>query len=75
MSAWQPIATAPRDGTRLLLYWKGHVVCGHWDEDRHVNRPCPYWSTDLEGIFRKTITRENPPTHWQPLPDAPESPR
>lgn len=29
---WQPIRTAPKDGTRVLLLWRnGHVTDGYWD--------------------------------------------
>lgn len=75
MSEWQPIATAPRDGTRVLLCWNGHVVCGHWDYDRYAAQPRPYWHTDYESIYGRRMTRNTPPTHWQPLPEPPESPR
>jgi hypothetical protein len=63
MNEWQPIETAPKDGTAILC-WDGHnrVICrrdnGHFNvihdsEDYH-------WS-------------EYSPTHWQPLPAPPET--
>ncbi len=54
---WQPIATAPRDGTRVLLWAGGLATAGVFDRDE--------WITDYWG-------REyHQPTHWQPLPPAP----
>ncbi|RLK56255.1 uncharacterized protein DUF551 [Stenotrophomonas rhizophila] len=57
---WQPIETAPRDGTRLLLFGDGDMVAAYfnvgyatWDDGDHHD--------DIQGL-----------THWQPLPAAPE---
>jgi len=75
-SAWQPIATVPRDGT-IILALEVH--------DNPKFRPCVY-----EGRYQKASQlscllshEENPrfhnlsanrwsyPTHWMPLPDPP----
>ena len=57
---WQPIATAPKDGTRLLLgYRKGWVGGGWWDLKQHC------WVLDRGGIAAD-------PTHWALMPKAPE---
>lgn len=62
--SWQPIETAPRNGTWVLLRWidevqfeqisKGafHTGYRYWH--------CPFCMPDLE------------PTHWMPLPEPPE---
>jgi hypothetical protein len=68
---WQPIATAPKDGTTVV-----YVVA------RRVSSDAPavmwgYWNTRLEGWYRfaaKAPTRIYP-THWMPLPSPPEPPR
>ncbi len=64
---WQPISTAPKDGTTILawqdsrvrlLRWKrveGFPDGGYWDE----------WHARLSHV---------PPTHWMPLPEPPEAP-
>lgn len=56
---WQPIETAPKDGTRILLWgdlpdWDGcFYEVGYWDES------IGGFTCDVE------------PTHWQPLPKPP----
>jgi len=65
VSDWQPIETAPKDGTDILLYrrnWhqSAPVVAG-WFEDGwyaydHDSEQVP----ELGGI-----------THWMPLPEPP----
>jgi hypothetical protein len=66
MSDWQPIETAPKDGTYMLLMSRSGVVIGLWDahEDREFGT-VPAWRDDGEGY-------ELHPTHWMPLPDPPK---
>lgn len=68
-SAWQPIETAPKDGTFVLLYpsrgWVSDVEpydceVGYWDSDDNVWRSYGPIAEDYHG-----------PTHWCPLPPAP----
>lgn len=83
---WQPIETAPRDGTvidvwredggRDTVFWgKPSHSCGeaesYCDSDWHSIR-APGWvcNTFDEFIGRK----HNPFTHWMPLP-APPAPK
>lgn len=63
--AWHPISSAEKSGVHYLLYDPtlqsgGHrVFVGHWDFDKGwVSAP---------GRYAKQ------PTHWQPLPAAPDS--
>ncbi len=92
--AWHDIASAPKDGTEILLY---APAC------EHQGKPVPqritqgYWLTkkayireirDLEGRYIDQdefdgfdgwmssdggFTDEDPPTHWMPLPPAPDA--
>ena len=57
---WQPIETAPRDGTEVLT-WDGlsHQVL-HWFDGGHES----LWINE-EG------TPCEDPTHWRPLPKGP----
>ncbi|EKU97989.1 hypothetical protein Lepto7375DRAFT_7248 [Leptolyngbya sp. PCC 7375] len=74
---WYPVETAPTDGTRILLYRPGSyvtwamIVIGNFDDDRYAARPKPYWTHDLERLLGKLDARKTPPTHWMPLPEAP----
>lgn len=81
MTDWRPIATAPKDGTEVLLAAPGRVTYGAFsapsEKPRIVYRDGfapepewdefePYWAS-YDGGF----TAENPPTHWMPRPDGP----
>jgi hypothetical protein len=69
MPVWQDIASAPRDGTRILLWRKGYCSVGEWDDDMGGA-----WLAKA-GLFTaldggECEVRLNP-THWMPLPAAP----
>lgn len=68
---WQPIETAPRDGTRIILLRKNGPVFGCWDDDRYSTKPRPYWTHDQVRAFGNVDARKVPPTHWMPLPAPP----
>jgi len=70
---WQPIATAPKDADVLLYCPRRGVVRGKWDDCRYARNPKPYWSHDRERIFGTRETRDDQPTHWMPLPEAPNA--
>lgn len=59
MSEWQDIATAPGDGTELLL-WNGLINIGAWQQRTYAR----YWATG-EGLVLRNVT------HWMPLPAPP----
>jgi len=62
---WQPIDTAPKDGTPILGFipsyyqGKGGMVVAVWMDfsDR------PGWYSEISSVHE--------PTHWMPLPPAP----
>lgn len=70
--AWQPIETAPKDGSQVLLFlgspWDA-VEMAHWYE------PWQNWQRgdDQPNPFRDEYCGIgcNVPTHWQPLPAPP----
>jgi len=62
---WQPIETAPKDGTTIFAYgaWPmfptvPDVCFCNWDEDEQ------WWAFDGEEMLL---------THWMPLPEPPRS--
>ena len=61
---WQPIATAPRDGTEVLVYRK-------YDTGYELITVAHYFAGKdnwEQGVGMYDIV----PTHWQPLPDPPQ---
>jgi hypothetical protein len=67
-AAWQPIETAPKDGTGVLLfnpYEEQWVAIGRWldhiHEDFHYGWNVDQWRDGSE------------PTHWRPLVDPPHN--
>ena len=62
--AWQPIETAPKDGTWVLLYhFHARISDWYWDGDKW-NSDVLEWSDDQAELA---------PTHWMPLPTPPRS--
>lgn len=74
---WQPIDTAPQDGTRVLVVYSTkigpRVEIGQWTDERHHSRPQPHWTSGLAQIWGVVVARKNPPTHWMPLPSPPQA--
>jgi hypothetical protein len=71
---WQPIETAPKDGTEIILFWPSlESYDGKSSEPRRgVGKWCApagyfteHWA--LDGRW----TPGDDPTHWRPLPTPP----
>jgi hypothetical protein len=60
---WRPIDTAPKDGTKVLLWWP------HWSEIPMVGE-CRYQKWRANDAIEDSSTTIGP-THWQPLPPPP----
>lgn len=70
MSEWQPIETAPRDGTCIIVYRPKH------DGDYIPKVGVDWWMTkDLLVPTWAESRKDCPPTHWQPLPHPPHADR
>lgn len=79
MSIWQPITTAPKDGTEILTIGPDcdyRAIATKWLD------PGPYVRTSFRNYYRETgwywaswsgepVGPVNP-TLWQPLPDLPK---
>lgn len=72
MADWQPIETAPKDGSLILCFY-----ANRYGQDRYSLR---YWaqgdwppSGRTEGwCDQHRQLRKNDPTHWTPLPNPPQ---
>lgn len=80
---WQPIETAPRDGTEILLYREDcGVMLGRWIAPCEFLNDAEYTVMDEESwedpdwfgadfVAGHRITNDGEPTEWQPLPNPP----
>jgi len=63
MSTWQPIETAPKDGTEILAW--------QWGEGTFVVFWCPRFFTWKWTTHRLDGDEYLYPSHWMPLPASP----
>ncbi len=74
---WQPIETAPKDGTYILAFENfevaGPLMCvmGWTDTGEHIEHDSitEGWTKEGSGYLG-----ECNPTHWMPLPEPPGNP-
>ena len=79
-SPWQPIDTAPKDGSAILLCQaldvSGFPITGHWfDVFVQVGM---WWEGDGWIVYCSQVHDPNvhfTPTHWMPRPDPPSLPQ
>ena len=66
---WQPIETAPKDGTEIILSREARVTSGLWFDMGGDDEGAEGWSgwVSQDGGF----SEEHPPTNWMPLPEPP----
>jgi hypothetical protein len=71
MTEWQPIETAPRDGTPVVLLWgSGSIHSGHFAHTQHyengkLTREAEHWTGN------PWFSTGSTPTHWMPRPPEP----
>jgi hypothetical protein len=75
MSDWQDISTAPKDGTRILI-WAESPATGHcsvhlawWAIPYEGAYDKGWWETGLYGSHHPVVTQFT--KGWMPLPSAP----
>ncbi len=74
MAGWQPIETAPKDGSRFDVWAKGWLPAFDRFEYRRF-ADCYWRDADSMGSWRAGIVgvdRDWHPTHWMPLPNPPK---
>lgn len=68
---WQPIETAPRDGTPVLVAnAKGAMTTARWEKEDCGTFVYEAWYL-LFGGLNAEETEIEWPTHWMPLPAPP----
>ena len=65
---WLPIESAPKDGTRLILWWGGKPVFAGWLDNSQCKHPWAGWQTPS-----LTPRPQGEPTHYMPPPPAPQT--
>jgi hypothetical protein len=65
-SEWQPIETAPKDGTYILLFIEDSVISARW---RIADWDVAVLSSHGCGCC---ASGNSAPTHWMPLPEPPK---
>ena len=63
MTEWQPIETAPKDDTIILVVWLNRVQMAWWNESFHQ------WQEYPDGDF---AIDDDELTHWMKLPELPK---
>lgn len=70
MNEWSSMNNPPpQAGSYLLALGDGHMAVGYWDAWKDWSPSGVYPTYDGCG----TVAFDAAPTHWMPLPDAPQS--
>ncbi len=70
--AWQPIETAPKDGTTILVFQEA-IGTAYWFEGTDGSHGWIVHDVARDDWTRSASHRGvDPPTHWMPLPEQPE---
>jgi hypothetical protein len=73
-ASWQPIETAPKDGTSVLLCDGDRMEVCWWGKDSLFVNEASYWVYgECQGEYNDRQTFDHP-SHWMPLPTPPEIP-
>ena len=76
MSDWQPIETAPKDGTIVDLWVYGDRCTNcfwctgeEFDDEDYT----PHWRQQYSEAAGPSFGLDAEPTHWMPLPPPPKT--
>jgi hypothetical protein len=67
---WQPIDTAPKDGTKILVFDGVDMTTVRWMDGRSEWWPGE-WQLVCAGMNAEECEFYKP-THWMPLPEPPQ---
>lgn len=87
IEGWQPIATAPKDGTPVLLYENGSVGLFYWGVDPGLTHnvkgdpmPATWIGVIIQSELNSSEVKEkiiglhgSDASHWMPLPAGPKT--
>lgn len=77
---WEPIETAPKDGTWILAVARGFVpAVAKWEPGWRKGGSFEFVEVETfanDDHWQEYVDTTDPwrPTHWMPLPEPPESP-
>ena len=74
MSEWQPIESAPRDGTHILLWerYNDYPCVGYFSHRRNMwFADTEHYDTSGDATVTDTLWQSHI-SHWMPLPPPPE---
>lgn len=84
---WQPIETAPKTGQTILLGYKNsfgkwRTMRGQWFSQAQIDDEWDEPEGYIDGWYETSVEADDPPncwptlpTHWMPLPAAPDAGR
>ncbi len=67
---WQPIETAPKDGTPILIFSAERCTSC---PPKTAGMGTAYWCGGYWGITNQFYPLRHKPTHWMPLPEPPQT--
>ena len=67
---WQPIETAPKDGTEILA-WRFYPVAIRWTGDENFPWEAVQLGSSLPFMRNGFTENDTSLTHWMPLPEPP----
>ena len=73
LGAWQPIETAPQDGTDVLVCRTYPHSCAEYAVAHNYGDGSGWRDMGDIGLAGMTVDDDNQPTHWMPLPAPPQS--
>lgn len=65
---WQPIDSAPRDGTRIIGWFKDRAIVVFWRSGPNYDRSIPH---KVVSYWSDGYSRYPDPDCWKPEPDPP----